>query len=141
MNSIRERILQTLVERLRSEMVPWPVLRSPTVPLTRNDSPALLVFVEGDTLTAQSNQSADRVLIVRLVALARGDEAIDQVDRMGVTAHAALMRDTTLGGLSLSLHETGCEWEGEDADAGAVAQPSRYEIRYRTHVLDLTRTG
>ena len=29
----------------------------------------------------------------------------------------------------------------EDADAGAVALPARYEIRYRTHTLDLTRTG
>ena len=29
----------------------------------------------------------------------------------------------------------------DDADAGAIALPARYEIRYRTHAIDLTRTG
>lgn len=141
MNSIRERILRTIVAHLAAGMAPIPVLRSPAVPVTREASPALLVRVEGDTRAAQAGQCVDRVLSLRLVALARGDLALDQVDRMGVAAHAVLMRDPTLGGLSLSLYETGCEWDEEDADAGAVALPSRYEIRYRTHALDLTRTG
>jgi len=28
-----------------------------------------------------------------------------------------------------------------DADSGAVALPARYEIRYRTHAMDLTQKG
>jgi len=141
MNSIRERILREVVARLTAGVAPAPVLRFPTVPVTREASPALLVFAEGDSITAHANNLVDRLLSVRLVAVARGDDAFDQVDLAVVAAHAALMSDCNLGGLALALREVDCEWDPEDADAGAVALPARYEIRYRTHALDLTRTG
>ena len=40
-----------------------------------------------------------------------------------------------------AAREIDAEWEAEDADAGAVLLPARYEIRYRTHAIDLTQTG
>lgn len=141
MNSIRERILREVVARLTAGTGPVPVLRFPTVPVTREASPALLLFAEGDSITAHANNLVDRVLIVRLVAVARGDDAFEQADLAVVAAHAALMSDTNLGGLAVALREVDCEWDPEDADAGAVALPARYEIRYRTHAIDLTRTG
>lgn len=141
MHSIRERILRELVTRCATAVAPAPVLRFPTIPVTREASPALLLFVEGDTITAHANALVDRQLTVRLVALARGDDAFDTADRLVVAAHAALMADTNLGGLALGLREIDCEWEAEDADAGAAAIPARYEIRYRTLAADLTRHG
>jgi hypothetical protein len=141
MHSIRELILRELVTRCAAAVAPAPVLRFPTIPVTREASPALLLFVEGDTITAHANALVDRQLIVRLVALARGDDAFDTADRLVVAAHAALMADTNLGGLALGLREIDCEWEAEDADAGAAAIPARYEIRYRTLAADLTRHG
>lgn len=141
MNSIRERILRELLARLSAALVPVPVLRFPTVPVTREASPALLLFAEADAITAQSNGLVDRSLTVRLVAIARDEDAFDQADRIVVGAHAALMRDPNLGGLALAVREIDGEWDPEDADVGAVALPARYEIRYRTHALDLTRTG
>lgn len=141
MNSIRELILRELVTRCATAVTPAPVLRFPTIPVTREASPALLLFVEGDTITAHANALVDRQLIVRLVALARGDDAFDTADRLVVAAHAALMADTNLGGLALGLREIDCEWEAEDADAGAAAIPARYEIRYRALAADLTRHG
>ncbi len=141
MHSIRELILRELVTRCTTAVAPAPVLRFPTVPVTREASPALLLFVEGDTITAHANALADRQLTVRLVALARGDDAFDTADRLVVAAHAALMVDTNLGGLALGLREIDCEWDAEDADAGAAATPARYEIRYRTLAADLTRHG
>lgn len=141
MHSIRERILRELVTRCATAVAPAPVLRFPTIPVTREASPALLLFVEGDTITAHANALVDRQLIVRLVALARGDDAFDTADRLVVAAHAALMADTNLGGLALGLREIDCEWEADDADAGAAAIPARYEIRYRTLAADLTRHG
>lgn len=141
MHSIRELILRELVTRCATAVAPAPVLRFPTIPVTRKASPALLLFVEGDTITAHANALVDRQLIVRLVALARGDDAFDTADRLVVAAHAALMADTNLGGLALGLREIDCEWEAEDADAGAAAIPARYEIRYRTLAADLTRHG
>src|SRR5574340_490623 len=111
MNSIRERILREVVARLAAGVAPMPVLRFPTVPVTREASPALLLFAEGDSITAHANNLVDRLLMVRLVAVARGDDAFDQADLAVVAAHAALMSDTNLGGLALALREVDCEWD------------------------------
>jgi hypothetical protein len=82
--------------------------------------------------------------IVRLVALARETgagppEAL--ADQILVAAHAALFAHANFGGLALGLRELDCEWDVEDADAGAAAIPARYQITYRTHVHDLASQG
>ena len=48
MNSVRERVLREIVTRLASAIAPTPVLRMPAVPVTREASPALLLFVDGE---------------------------------------------------------------------------------------------
>jgi hypothetical protein len=141
MNSVRERILRTVTTRVADAVAPVLVLRAPTLPVSRESSPALLVFAEGDSITAHANSLVERLLTIRLVAIARGNDAFDEADLVAVGAHAALMSDCNLGGLALAVREVDCEWDAEDADIGAVALPSRYEIRYRTHALDLTQTG
>ena len=89
MNSVRERVLREVVARLSSAIAPIPVLRMPAVPITREASPALLLFVDGDSITAHANHLVDRLLIVRLAVVARGADAFDVADRALVTAHAA----------------------------------------------------
>ena len=141
MNSIRERLLREVLARLSVAVAPVPVLRYPTVPVTREASPALLMFAEGDSITAHANNLVDRILILRLTVIARGVDGFDQADRTLVVAHAALLADPNLGGLAIAVREIDCEWDAEDADAGAVSLPARYEVRYRTHAIDLTKTG
>jgi len=141
MNSVRERVLREVVVRLSSAIAPIPVLRMPAVPVTREASPALLLFVDGDSITAHANHLVDRLLIVRLAVVARGTDAFDIADRALVAAHAALLADPNLSGLAIAVREIDCEWDVDDADAGAVLLPARYEVRYRTHALDLTQTG
>lgn len=141
MTSVRERILREIVARLTTAVTPMPVHRQSSLPVTRESSPALLLFVEGDAITAHANQLAERTLSVRLVVVARGSDAFDVVDAAMVAAHAALLADPNLGGLAIAIREVDCEWDIDDADAGAVALPARYDIRYRTHASDLTRTG
>ena len=80
-------------------------------------------------------------LIVRLAVVARGADAFDVADQALVAAHAAMLADPNLGGLAIAVREIDCEWEFDDADAGAATLPARYEIRYRTHAIDLTQTG
>ena len=82
-----------------------------------------------------------RQLVIRLVALARGDDAETVADALLVAAHAALFADTNLGGLCLGIRELDCEWEIEDADMTAAAIPARYEIGYRTRFDDLSVQG
>lgn len=141
MNSIRERILRAVVTRVAAAISPVPVLRMPSIPVTREASPALLLFVEGDSITAHANHLVDRLLMLRFAVVARGADAFDLADRTLVAAHAALLADPNLGGLAIAVREVDCEWEAEDADAGAIAMPARYEVRYRTHAIDLTQTG
>lgn len=141
MNSVRERVLREVVTRLSSVLAPIPVLRMPAAPITRETSPALLLFVDGDSITAHANHLVDRLLILRITVVARGADAFNVADTALVAAHAALLADPNWGGLAIAVREIDCEWEVDDADAGAVALPARYEIRYRTHALDLTRTG
>lgn len=141
MNSVRERIVREVIERLSSAIAPVAVLRMPVVPLTREGSPALLLMLEGDSITARANHLVDRLVIVRLAVVARGANAFDVADQLLVAAHAALLAESNLGGLAIAVREIDCEWEFDDADAGAVAMPARYEIRYRTQAQDLTQTG
>lgn len=141
MPSVRERLLREVVVRLTPAVAPVPVLRQPALPVTRDSSPALLLFVDGDAITSHANHLADRTLTVRLVAVARGPAGFEVADDAIVAAHAALMTDPNLGGLAIGIREVDCEWEIDDADAGAVAVPARYDIRYRSHAADLARTG
>jgi hypothetical protein len=139
--SLREQLVQVVVAHLTAAIAPTPLLRQPTVPIPREASPALLLFIESDAVLTHANDRVERALTLKLVALARGDLAFEDVDQLLVIAHAALMSDPNLASLSLGVRELDAEWDAEDADAGAVALPARYEIRYRTHAIDLTQTG
>jgi hypothetical protein len=141
MNSIRERVLREVVARLSAAVAPATVLRMPTAPVSRDASPALVLVAESDSITAHANQLVDRQLVIRIAVIARGVDAFDAADQLLVAAHRALLVDSNLGSLVLAVREIDCEWDVDDADAGAVALPARYEIRYRTHALDLTQTG
>lgn len=145
-NSIREQLLQAVMSLLAPVAAAEGavVLRSPANGLPREQSPALLLFPESDTISQHPNDRVERQLILRLVALAR-ESAIDApeliADRLLVAAHAALFASANLGGLCLGLRELDCEWDVEDADAIAAAMPARYQITYRTLAADLSIRG
>ena len=145
-NSIREQILLAALEALRptAESLGATVHRSPTVAVTREQCPALVVFPESEAITERANDRVTRELTVRVVALARAvlpDVPETQADELLTAAHAALMADGNLGGLALGIREQETEWEAEDADAVAAAIPARYRITYRTFAADLSIQG
>ena len=144
--SIREQILQALMTTLAPVATAQAatLLRSPVHGVPREASPALLLFPESDAIVERPNDRVRRQLVIRLVALARETgagppEAL--ADRILVAAHAALFAHANLGGLALGLRELDCEWDVEDADAGAAAIPARYQITYRTRCDDLASQG
>ncbi len=146
MNSIRERCLQAVAGLLApvAESLGTTFRRSPPVGVPRDQSPALMLFPESDTLVRQANDRVERQLVVRVVALARessGEPPEAIADRLLVAAHAALFTDPNLGGLCLGIRELDCEWDVEDADATAAAIPARYQITYRTLAADLSTQG
>ena len=84
-------------------------------------------FAEGSTSGIAS--------VATSFTVARGADAFDVADQALVAAHAAMLADPNLGGLAIAVREIDCEWEFDDADAGAVALPARYEIRDRKSVV------
>ncbi|MBL0143853.1 MAG: hypothetical protein IPP91_17550 [Betaproteobacteria bacterium] len=145
-NSIREQILLAAIEALRPSATALGATlhRSPTVAITRDLCPALVVFPESETITERANDRVTRELTVRIVALARAVPPVapeTQADQLLTAAHAALMADVNLGGLALGIREQECEWEVEDADAVASAIPARYRITYRTLATDCSVQG
>ena len=145
-NSLRERILRAVLDAVRAPLqaLGATVYRSPTVAITREQSPALVVFPESDAISERANDRVTRLLTIRLVALARAvPPAIpeSEADRLLTAAHAALMRDGTLGELALGIREQDGEFEIEDADDLVVALPARYAITYRTLAHDLSIQG
>jgi hypothetical protein len=145
-NSIRERILLAVLDAVRApvETLGATLHRSPTVAISRDRCPALVVFPESESITDRANDRVTRVLTVRIVALARAVPPVipeTEADRLLTAAHAALLADGNLGGLALGIREQECEWDVEDADAVAAAIPARYAITYRTLASDLSTTG
>lgn len=144
--SLRERLLLEVIGRLTplAQTEGVQIQRSPTLPIRREDSPALLIFPETEVIAQRANDRIERHLVVRVVALARETEseaAETIVDRLQVAVHAALFADSGFGGLCLALQELDCDWSIEDADATAAALPARYQLTYRTLVHDLTAQG
>ena len=144
--SVRERLLQEIVSRLTplAHAEGAQIKRSPTAAISRDASPALLLFPEAESIAQRANDRIERHLVVRLVALARETEAETAeaiADRLQVAAHAALFVDANFGGLCLGLQELDCDWDIEDADATAAAIPARYQITYRTLASDISLIG
>ena len=142
MVSIRERIVREIVARLSAAVAPVAVLRQPTLAIPREASPALTVTVESDAPLRTANDRAEREMLVRITALSRhSSDPWGEADGLLCAGHAALLADSTLGGLALRMSETEADWQAEDADIEAVAIPATYRITYRTFVSDISKGG
>lgn len=144
--SVREQLIQAVAQILApvAELQGAQVLRSPTSGVTREQSPALLIFPEADAVSPRVNDRVERQLVLRVVAIARekdGTAPESIADMLLVAAHAAMFANANLGGLCLGLKELDCEWDVEDADALAASIPARYQFNYRTFVHDISIAG
>ena len=114
-NSIREQILLAVMAAVRPpvESLGATLHRSPTVAISREQCPALVVFPESESITERVNDRVTRELTVRIVALARAvppASAETEAARLLTAAPAALLADRNLGGLALGIREQECEW-------------------------------
>jgi hypothetical protein len=142
MTSVRERIVREVIARITAAVSPIVVLRQPVTAIPREKTPAIVVAIESDAPAKRANDRMERELVLRIVGHARDPtDGYAVADDLICRAHAALLADTTLGGLALGISEGDADWQAEDADMEAVAIPATYRITYRTFVTDLTRKG
>lgn len=140
--SIRLAIIERLAARMRDV-----ALRSratfvlhPRVPVKRENTPALLLIVDGEPRPERKNLITERGLFIRLAAVVH-DDNWRAADAMIVAAHAALMEDPSQGGLATGTSEEETAWETEFADGDAIFLPAAYTITYQTAVADLSASG
>jgi hypothetical protein len=144
--SIRERIIQAVMAVLQpvAQSAGITLIRSPPNGISREQSPALLIFAESDTVTSRLNDRLERQLVLRIVALSRegvGKAPETVADELLVAAHAAVFANANLGGLCVGVRELDCEWDVQDADAQIASLPARYQFSYRTMAHDLSLIG
>lgn len=140
--SRREQIVREVLFRCQSAIAPTAVVRQATVALARDQTPVLLVSIVSDTPVKRSNDRMERELVVRLTSYARDPtDGYAVADDLLCRSHVALLADTTLGGLALSLAEMEADYQVEDADVEAIAIPAIYRITYRTLVSDISQGG
>lgn len=142
MQSIRERIVREVVSRIAMAVSTVAVLRQPVIAIPRERTPAVVVTVESDVPAKRANDRMERELVLRITALARDPtDGYAVADDLVCRAHAALLADPTLAGLSLGIAEMDADWQAEDADIDAIAIPATYRITYRTLVSDIAQGG
>ena len=142
MISQREQIIGEVLQRCQNAVNPFRVLRQPTLAVPRELTPVLIMAVVSDTPVRLLNELAERELVLRLISHVRDPGAgFAMADMLLCQAHAALLRDASLGGLALGIVELEADYQAEDADGEAIAIPATYRITYRTLVSDISQQG
>ncbi len=131
MPSRHEQILAAVVTKLGT-IGGVPVHRSLLRALARQDSPAFVVQGEKWHVAKRNNDLSERELVFAVKVIARGQQPDALADGYCVSAHAKVMEDQTLGGLTLLLREIDGAWAMEEADLDAVVVSMRYLCQYRS---------
>ena len=142
MISRRELLIRAVIGCCQAAVTPATVLRQPTIAIARDQTPALVLAIVSDAPVKRSNDRMERELVVRLTSYVRDPtDGYAVADDLLCKTHLALLADTTLGGLALSLTEMEADYQAEDADEEAIAIPAIYRITYRTLVSDISQGG
>ena len=142
MISRRELLIRAVMGCCQAAVTPATVLRQPTTAIARDQTPALVLAIVSDAPVKRSNDRMERELVFRLTSYARDPtDGYAVADDLLCKTHLALLADTTLGGLVLSLTEMEADYQAEDADVEAIAIPAIYRITYRTLVSDISQGG
>ncbi len=140
MTTKRENILAAIATALTGTTgVSTRIYRSRVEPITRGESPALVIEPISDN--AQQNTSLPRLdwsLLVRVAVIVRGNIPDQLADPTVESLHAKMMADLTLGGYAIDVQPQAVNFEMVEADQPAGVISCDFLVRYRTDVDDLT---
>jgi len=134
---------ETIVTAIRTALigttgVSTRIYRSRTEPITRGESPAIVV--EPLTDTAAQNTSLptlDWSLTVRVAVIVRGAIPDQVADPVVESLHAKIMADLTLGGYAIDIQPIGVTFDIVEADQPVGVVMCDYRVQYRTSVTNL----
>jgi len=142
MTTRRETILAAITSTLAGTTgVSTRIYRSRVEPLTRGESPALVIEPISDS--AEQLTSLPRLdwsLTVRIAVIVRGNIPDQVADATIESLHSKLMADLTLGGYAIDVQPQAVNFEMVEADQPAGVISCDYLVRYRTSVANLATT-
>ena len=141
MTTKREQVLTAIRTALTGTTgVSTRIYRSRVEPLSRGESPAIVVEPVSDT--AEQNTSLptlDWSLTVRVAVIVRGNIPDQLADPIVADAHSKIMADLTLGGYAIDVQPLSVSFDFVEADQPSGVIALDYLVRYRTSVTDLSR--
>ena len=141
MTTKRESILAAVKTALTGTAgVGTRIYRSRVDPLSRGESPAIIIEPVSDTPEQNTSlPTLDWTLRIRVVVIERSDIPDQAADDTIEDMHSKLMADLTLGGLAIDIQPAQTSFQLLEADQPAGVIFCEYEIRYRSQVADLTQ--
>ena len=141
MTTKRESILAAIKTALTDTAgVGTRIYRSRVDPLSRGESPAIIIEPVSDTPEQNTSlPTLDWTLRIRVVVIERSNVPDQAADDTIEDMHSKLMADLTLGGLAIDIQPAQTSFQLLEADQPAGVIFCEYEIRYRSQVADLTQ--
>jgi len=141
MTSKRERILAKIKTNLSGTTgVGSRIYRSRSEPLTRAESPSLVIEFVTDqpTINSATYLKLDWTLRVRIVVIVRSQTPDTSADPTIESLHTKIVNDPTLGGLAIDVRPSTVTFDVIEADQPAGVVFCEYEIDYRSDYNDLS---
>tara|TARA_R100001086_G_scaffold205347_1_gene121178 strand:- start:204 stop:629 length:426 start_codon:yes stop_codon:yes gene_type:complete len=141
MTTKREQIMARLLTTLaNTTSVGTRIYRSRVVPLSRGESPALILEPVSDTVEQNTSlPTLDHFLTIRISVIVRGDVPDKVADPIVESAHSKVMADLTVNNLAIDIQPSDTSFESLDADQPGGVTGIEYIVRYRTEIDDLTQ--
>jgi len=141
MTTKRENILAAIKTALTGTTgVGTRIYRSRVEPMSRNESPAIIIEPVSDTPVQNTSlPTLDWTLRVRIVVIERGTVPDQAADDTIQSLHSKMMADLTLGGYAIDVEPAQTSFQLLEADQPAGIIFCEFEIRYRTQVADLSQ--
>ena len=139
MTTKRESILAAVKTALAGTAgVGTRIYRSRVDPLSRGESPAIIIEPVSDTPEQNTSlPTLDWTLRIRVVVIERSNIPDQAADDTIEDMHSKLMADLTLGGKAIDIQPAQTSFQLLEADQPAGVIFCEYEIRYRSQVDDL----
>lgn len=140
MTTKRESILADIASSLAgTTQVGSRIYRSRVVPLTRGESPAIVVEPGGDD--PEFSLRLDRLdwtLQVRISVIVRASVPDQAADAIVEDIHSRVMADDSVGGYAIDIEPGAVSFELVQADQPAGVITMVYRVKYRTTVTDVS---
>ncbi|MFZ9654550.1 MAG: hypothetical protein ACO29V_02835 [Limnohabitans sp.] len=135
----RESILAAIRAALTGTVhVGTRIYRSRVEPLSRGESPAIVVEPMNDLAEERNVPYLDWTLQVAVTVITRGLVPDQLADPIIESAHSKLLADVSLGGLAFDIIPASVQFELVEGDQPVGVTTMVYRVRYRTRLTDLT---